>query len=550
MLAPKFLQKTTITTKRILMYYLAAMNFMFVYTVLAYSIAVFLQERFEGADNAIFLVGAILGAASFFATFVDVFWTYLQKIRTARMLFMWSICGLALTVSIFLFSQFDVDLFQPLKWAFFTVVAAFTYGWSYDLYEVTMVTYILRKSKSEEFAQNISQKKVAEAFGMLGGLIVGGVIISFGTEIAQVFLLFFLFGLFLFVRHHFDRDEDNVSLKFSDKSGINWKEVFELIAHPDKIATAVGDTSTSLKNEVIALSKETAEKIKDLPENAKKKAEEMLEAARKNLIDILMKEKEIEHESSEKPKFRFHEMGKEVVELLNDFLSILSKNTPLAMFWAIFVVMFFSFWDTMAITFQPIFLGRFANDLGPWGKSLGGVIMGLFILPVFVLQIPFSKLADKYGRYIMILIGISISGLSLLALGLIDIVFGGSFWILLLSGMLNSTGYAAAFSPSQAMFISEHQRHIYRTTGKILSNDAGAAPLRLVLNIGNILGQFGGGLIFAFLGFTSGFLMFGVLLVSISLFSIPFLGKIAHKGEAAVIIPEQVEKKKISTNTN
>ncbi len=526
MLVPGFLQKTTIRTKRILMYYLAAMNFMFVYTILAYSIAVFLKDRFPDTPNAIFLVGLILGTASFFALFVDVFWAYLQRIKAARLLFLWALCGLAFTVSIFLFSQFDVEVFQPFKWALFTVVAAFSYGWSYDLYEVTMTTYILKRSPKEEFAQNISQKKVSEAIGMLGGLIVGGIALSFGSQVAQTFLLFFLFAVFLFVKHHFDQEEDEVPLQFSETSLVNWKEVFALIAHPDRVATAVGSAKDSVREGVLKLSHETAEAVKNLPEQAKHTADEVLDTARKKLIDLLMKEEEMQQRKDEKPQFEFKKMMNEVWVLFSEFTHIFSRNTPFAIFWVMAIVMFFSFWDTMAITFQPLFLARFADQLGPGGKALGGMIMGLFILPVFALQIPFAKMADKRGRYVMILLGIAISGVSLLMLGLIDSVFGGRIVILIFAGMLNSVGYAAAFSPAQAMFVAQHQKYIYEKTGKKLDNEAGAAPLRLVLNIGNIFGQMAGGFIFAFLGFTSGFLIFGVLLLTIALFTLPFLGKL------------------------
>src|SRR6185295_2685105 len=142
--------------------------------------------------------------------FVDVFWGYLQSIKPSKPLFIWAIFGLMATVAIFLFSQFNIGLFQPFRWALFTIVAAFSYGWSFDLYDVTMTSYILKISPKEELSQNISQKKVAEAVGMLMGLIVGGVIIFFGSQVAQVFLLFFLFAAFLFVKQYFDRGQDNI----------------------------------------------------------------------------------------------------------------------------------------------------------------------------------------------------------------------------------------------------------------------------------------------------------------------------------------------------
>jgi len=155
MLAPSFLQETTIRTKRNLMYYLGAMNFMFVFTILAYSIAVFLTERFPNDENAIFVVGLILGMVSFFALFIDTLWAYLQKIFEARNLLLGAIVGLFITVGIFFASHY----FETLKWALFTVVAAFSYGWSYDLYEVTMSTLIFERSKKQNMHRLFHKKK-------------------------------------------------------------------------------------------------------------------------------------------------------------------------------------------------------------------------------------------------------------------------------------------------------------------------------------------------------------------------------------------------------
>ena len=516
------------------MYYLAAMNFTFVYTILGYSIAVFLQERFPDHPNAIFLVGLILGAASFFALFVDVFWGYLQSIKPSKPLFIWAIFGLMATVAIFLFSQFNIGLFQPFRWALFTIVAAFSYGWSFDLYDVTMTSYILKISPKEELSQNISQKKVAEAVGMLMGLIVGGVIIFFGSQVAQVFLLFFLFAAFLFVKQYFDRGQDNIPLKFSESSQVNWREVFRLLAHPDEVATVVDPAAEQLKQQVLQLSQETAGNIQNLPVAERKKAEALLENARRNLLELLMDAKEVHETAEAKKVFHFGTMMHEVGGLFKNFLQIFSRHTPFCIFWVMFIVMFFSFWDTMAVTFQPAFVARFTDKLGAYGGALSGLVMGLFILPVFAFQILFGKLADKYGKYIMIFLGIAVSGISLIFLGLIDTMFGGSIIALILLGMLNSAGYAAAFSPAQAMFVQEHQKNIFRQTGKMVDDEEGAAPLRLVLNFGNILGQLAGGFVFAFWGFTTGFMIFGVLLLGVAIFTLPFWRKLKSEPDPAL----------------
>ncbi len=513
MIVPKFFAKTTIQTKRTLMYYAGAMNFMFVYTILGYSIAIFLMERFPNNPNAIFLVGLILGMASVFGLFVDVFLSYLQKLFQPRKLILTAIIGLILTVSIFLASQ----MVDTLKWPLFTVVAACFYGWSYDLYEVTMSTMIFESTKNEEYARAISQKKVAEALGMLFGIIISGITLHYGSTIAQIFLLIFLTSIFVFFKLHFNQEADNVALKFSEKSGIQWKEIFASLSDTEEVKNKLSHTESSLKEKVIALSIKTAEEIRKLPENAlelKKSTQALLESARLTLLDLLAKEEEIVREKVPELPFHPKDMVKEVHNAFASFFRIFNANTPFSLLWVTFIVTFFSFWDTMAITFQPLFFKNFQENFGIFSSFF----MLFFVLPVFLCEIPFATLADKYGRHIMIFLGISISGISLVFLGLAESAFGGSIWVILLAGVGNAVGYAAAFSPAQAKFADELERFA-KLEGKILTSSEISAPLRITLNIGNILGQIAGGLIFSLLGFFNGFFMFGVLLVFVSILS-------------------------------
>ncbi|HIQ57500.1 TPA: MFS transporter, partial [Candidatus Gracilibacteria bacterium] len=277
-----------------------------------------------------------------------------------------------------------------------------------------------------------------------------------------------------------------------------------------------------------AVSSKIKEELKDLSVSGKESAKNIakisgkfLNEARLLLLDILAKDNEVKRVVV--PKHNFH--VKEILTEISSSFGVLGKafslNTRYAFFWSSVMVMFFSFWDTMAITYQPLFLERFREDLGFWVAF----IMPLFILPVFILQIPFGKLADKWGTHIMMMIGLFLSAISLMAMGSLDSIFNGSITVLIIAGVCNSIGYTAAFSASQVHFSGEVR--YYLTKNKLeIKNSLLAAALRLSLNIGNILGQLFGGLIFSMLGFLTGFFLLGLflfILFIVTLFFIKYL---------------------------
>lgn len=517
MLVPKILAKTTIRTKRVLMIYVSAFLFMFGYTILAYSIATFLMNRFPENPNAILFVGFILGCASFFGIFIDSFWSYLQKIKPARTLTIWALCGLIGTVSIFFLSDFG-STFSVLRWSLFTFIAAFLYGWSFDLYDVTVATTVFKLSKKENLAQNISQKKVAEVLGMIAGLILAGFLLIFGTAFTQIVLIIILIFVTIFFAHHFDnKEDDEEKLEFSEHALADWKKIFLSISDAKKVENEVNNLPDKLKNNILMLAKKTAISLKNLPGEAVHLSSEILEKARWELIEVLSKEGEIVKKGEKKEDFNFKEMVTEVKGTFSDFFSIFGKNFKAPLLWSAICVMIFSFWDTMAITYQPLLLREFSEGR-PFLKPLSGFVMVLFITPVFLLQIPFAKLADKIGRHKLMLGGIITSGIAVVILSTTE-----SIIILIIVGMLSGAGYAAAFSPSEAMFVSE-----FKKFHKIKEGNSGksAGSLRVALNLGNIFGQFLGGAFFAILGFRGGFLMFGFIFLAISIVSVIFYKKI------------------------
>ncbi len=526
MKVPGILQKTNIRNKRSLLIYVSAFFFMFAYTILAFSIASFLMHRFPENPNAIMFVGMILGISSFLAIFVDSFWAYLQKIKPPRVLTLWALVGLIFTVSIFFFANLG-EMFYPLKWAIFTFMAAFLYGWSMDLYDVTVVTTIISRSDNSKLAQSISQKKVAEALGMVSGILIASFLVSFGSEsFTQFVLLIFLIFVFVFFYHHFDKEEyESEKLEFAEYTFVDWKTIFANISDKERVNQELAQTPDKLKNSVVELAEKTGTALKNLPGEAYDLGKDVLEASRRQLVEILAKEGEIiQREGVERGKFSFPEMVSEIKSNFGDFIKIFNfKNLSIPLLWVCACVMLFSFWDTMVVTYQPLFLQEFGRN-NAIVSAISGFLIILFIFPVFALQVPFSMLADRVGREKMVILGLIISGTAVIVLSTTT-----SLWILIIAGICGGAGYAAAFAPAQAMFVDEFNKA--RGIDGDKNSEKSAGSLRLTLNTGNIFGQFLGGAVFASFGFAGGFLVFGLIFAVLSVTSLVFYFKIRPQKE-------------------
>ncbi len=437
--------------------------------------------------------------------------------------------GLLFSVSVFLLGKyFSQDFIIPAL----LILAIFSYMWVYDLSEITLNTLIIRRSSSETQSKEFAQKKIAQSVGMLFGIITGGVLSFFGSTISQFFLGVVLFFAFFFFRSHFENQEEDVPLEFSSDS-VNWKEVISHISNPETVKEKLKGAGELLQKKVLEVSQSVSEKLKmevqelaqlsahapDQVYHVAEKTKLILNEARLILIDLLASENEIVRASVPRRNFRireiFSEMGKGFSFLSQSF----SLSARYALFLSCLMVIFFSFWDTMAITYQPLFLQRFDASLG----IFSALILPLFLFPVFVFQYPFALLAEKIGAHVMMVVGLGISGVSLMILGTLDTIFDNSIWLLILAGMGNTTGYAAAFSAAQGKFVSE-MRYKASLEGKTIDDGIFASALQLALNVGNIIGQLFGGMIFSLFGFYIGFLLIGVFLTGLFMISLFFVG--------------------------
>jgi hypothetical protein len=344
----------------------------------------------------------------------------------------------------------------------------------------------------------------------------------------QLVLIIILIAVAIFFKFNFDEVEDkSEKLEFSEHTLVDWKRVFRSIDNEQEVKEIAQEAPETVRLKTVSLAERTSNLVKNLPANALHLTTEILEKARLELVELLAKEGEIVKKSTKEPKveskFNFKEMLSEVKNNFGDFLAIFSSSFTFPLAWSALLIMIFSFWDTMAITYQPLLLQEIGGDNEAF-QRLKGVIMIIFIVPVFALQIPFSILADKIGRHVLMLLGLLTSGISVVILST-----SSSITLIITMGILSGVGYAMAFSPAQAMFVSEFKRVFHLPENA--NSEKSAASLRVGLNVGNIIGQLLGGFLFSILGFSGGFMMFGFFFLLVSIVSIFLFFKIRPQKE-------------------
>lgn len=467
------LKRTNITTGNQMIYYFSAILWTLVYTVLSFSLALILASHLS-----IFFVGLFTGLSSLFAIFIDIPFGYAQKIFRPRTLMVMSSLMVMATILIFIGSA------QIILLAF---LATTLYGLGHDLYDITAMTYIFKKSPPEEYSQNISQKNVAEALGVLVGLGLSSLIALSGIPELWILLVLSLlvsYSIFAF----FDKAEFEVP-------------VSEMDANVFKGQFNLQDIGTHLKDFLVS---STIQALISL-ETGAKAVREKLEPTKTLVLKPVQKE-----------KYSENALIKEFKDAWTGIKGIFTPVIKWPLLWSGLITLFFSLWDTFIITFQPIFITKIVvveNHLNP---GFAGIIIGLFIIPLFVFQVPFAKLADKWGKHFFMIGGLIFSIISMAMFGIFTDVF-----MVILGGFLNSIGYSASFPSAQAFFAQRFQEN-YAVVHSTQTMDANvsAAPLKLILNIGNVFARVLGGILIALLSFRPTFLFMGLIVLTIFLLSL------------------------------
>jgi MFS family permease len=180
----------------------------------------------------------------------------------------------------------------------------------------------------------------------------------------------------------------------------------------------------------------------------------------------------------------------------------------ISLFWTITLVLTFGFWDTFASSF----LLQFLDQMRP-GWSY--ILLAMIGVPGIVLQETASKIGARIGLKTIGIIGLALSGGSLILMGIFSLGSSISPVIILSLALINSLGYACGMSTGQNQFLDAYNR-IYAEHEWLIEINANASsgPMKVIQNLANVIGLVIGGALVAF-WFPAFFILFGLIILVI-----------------------------------
>ena len=179
------------------------------------------------------LVGIFLGFSNFVAFLLDIPLGILQRYISTKKFFIIGVISQLIAVGIFfaLISQAfgiiqgigDAVTGDTLKaigdWFFGSainwvglLVAAFCYGLTKELNEVSTFGYILSNAKPDEYGIILSRSNITFGAGSVVGLLLSGLILSLNNIFALIILGIILFGLLVFTVKFFDNSIESITM--------------------------------------------------------------------------------------------------------------------------------------------------------------------------------------------------------------------------------------------------------------------------------------------------------------------------------------------------
>ncbi|MDD2486823.1 MAG: MFS transporter [Candidatus Gracilibacteria bacterium] len=454
------------------------------------------------------IVGIFLGLGNFISFLVDSPVGVIQKYFNAKKIFIASATGMLIVSVIFLYfiwSAGSVDMSLPkdilsktmltkiissIPNVLLLVISVILYGVIKELSDVTSLSYIMNNADPSEYAELLSKNNIFSGLGALVGLVLSGVILAFNSFVAVSILVVIVSIFILFITKYFDNSNDSINFKLED-----------------------------IKKLKLISAKETIESVKQYTVTQVGKTD--FGQVKQGVKFIFLKPLEL------KNSINFEEIKKTTIEDLKSFQKILFK-APYSHKLIIMglIVTLFGFWDTFVTTFLIDFLNNILNqnkDNFIAQLMTGYIFIAVLAVPAYGAQIPLIGLSKKIGTFTVTLAGVLISGISVLFFG-----FFNTFIMVLILGVLNSLGYAAAMPLSQSEFSDEYNQ-VYAEKNKLseIDSNASSAPLKMVLNLANVVGLVVGGALVTIFGYIGTFIVFGLFLIS--LFAISIIKKAEWK---------------------
>ena len=482
---------TALSGTRLKNFYLTHSLQGFVWMIFHFSVVYFFTFQLE----SIALVWVFLWLANLVSFLVDIPIGILQRYYTTRKLFTIAAIGQLIATGIFflfIYNAFNTiwsvgKIIVPsgfestVGWFFgngvnmiLVIIASIAYGVVKEINDVSTYAYTLSRSNPSEYAKVLARSNITYGLGSLAGLLLSGVILSINPTFAVIILGLLIWGLLFFTVRFFDNAEESIEAK-------------------DIISFTIAVKRLNKEN----VTEYLTEKIHavDLPQ------------IMKNTKYIFLKPKKISNE-----KIQWGSIFSESKIAFRIIINVLlSQPIHLILYWTIFMVLIFGFWDTFATTFLIDFLDSKAHH---WWYA----ILALIAIPALWLQEVAATLAEKIGFKLIAYFWLLVSGVSLLMLGILSDAHIG---IITLLAIINSVGYACGMALGQNEFLKSYNE-IYAEHMALTEIDANASagPIKILQNLANVIWLVCGGFILGIFWYEGFFIIFGLMVLTILWWSI------------------------------
>ncbi len=439
--------------------------------------------------ESLVLVWIFLWLGNFFAFLFDVPIGILQYYFKAKKLFLFWVVSQLIAIMIFgnfIFSITDfiaspvVDnswilqgvvsffLFDGMN-MLLMVIAALCYWFTKEVNDITTISYVLSNANPDQYKSIIARNNLFFGIWSFLGLLIAWFILTFSPKLIIIQIIFIILVVFFIMRHFFD----------NSKTTLNMHEVkkFQLYFQKETLEKAKENVTQVVSNLDI---KKALKGTRYIFLNPIKISDDMITAT-----EMITKTRE---------------SFKEIWGTL-----LYAKGRYMIVFWSFTMLLTFGFWDTFASTF----LIEFLEQLKQWWSF---ILLGLIAIPAFGLQDFFWKMADKVGVYKIAMIGLMLSGSSLVIMSMF--VASLNMMMVISLALVNSVGYSICMSLSVATFLESYNiTHAERKKLKQIDANASAAPMKILQNLANVVGLSLGWFILSVAWYGGFFFAFGMFIL-------------------------------------
>lgn len=332
------------------------------------------------------------------------------------------------------------------------ILSACLYGLIKECFDVTTLSYIFNISTPSEYASLISKYNIHAWIWSMVWLIFSGILLAFNIKIAIIIITIIIIWFLFFIFKYFDNTVETIEFDKIKKLKLDIIKA-NLLKKKDQLISNITPKA------IIDLSKQT--KI------------------------ILLKPIEI------KKSINFKDVYDISISWFQTFIKIIfwvPRN--LLVLWFLAIIIQYGFWDTFVSTFQVEFLNKiislnkeeFLIKQSRW-LITGYLLLGMIVIPAFLLQDFFINLSKKIWVFKVIMFGIMISSVSLFFFWIFK-----NIYISIVCWLINSVWYAASMPLSQAVFWEKYNEDYAKKFNlKEIDSTISAAPLKIILNFANVV---------------------------------------------------------------